>query len=195
MLPWYVNGRLSEQEHGTVEAHLATCMTCQQDVRTLRQFAAAVQAESLPPSTDLYARTMERVAPRGLARLVGGWRRIVLSIPTYARVAVAAQFIVILALGGVLISRTPFTTLSDPGRPGPAVRLQVIFKADATAGQLREMLASLNVRIVDGPTSTGVYHLEFPLGPGGAVTTAEEALRRLRGSPFIEFVEVVDERR
>ncbi len=194
MLPWYVNGTLGEQELRAVEAHLTTCMTCQRDVRTLRQLAVAVQVASPRPTADLYARTVAQLAPRGLG-LVGAWRRIVLPIPIYARVAVAAELIVILALGSVLISRNVFTTLSDPGRSGAAVRLQVIFKADATAGQLREMLTSLNVRIVDGPTSTGVYHLEIPLGPGGADTTAEEALRRLRGSPFIEFAEVVEEKR
>ncbi len=196
LLPWYVNATLDDEEKRRVETHIAGCPSCQGKVEELRQLSVALRAENPLPGHNLYARTASRLERGGLA---GPWRplrQVLLPIPGYARVAIAAQLIVIVVLGGVLFSRGPvMSTLSDGSvHSGPAVRLQVVFSGRATAEQIQKVLSPLNARIVDGPTSTGVYQVEVPLGAGRGSVTAGEMLRTFRASPLIEFVEILEER-
>jgi len=198
LLPWYVNATLGDEEQRRVETHIAGCSSCQGRVEELRQLSVALRAENPLPGHDLYARTASRLERGGLAGL---WlwrplRQVLLPIPGYARVAIAAQLIVIGVLGAVLLSRGPvMSTLSDGSvHSGPAVRLQVVFSGRATAEQIQKVLSPLNARIVDGPTSTGVYQVEVPLGSGRGSVTAVEMLRTFRASPLIEFVAILEER-
>ncbi len=45
LLPWYVNGTLTDQEIAAVESHLATCADCQCELVRCREITAAVHAE------------------------------------------------------------------------------------------------------------------------------------------------------
>src|SRR5215469_10298968 len=85
LLPWYVTGRLDPAEHARVEAHLAGCQECQEEVRFERTLAKSVK--DLPLDAEVSWRRMERLLqaepPRrsgfplaGSARagaLWGGW--------------------------------------------------------------------------------------------------------------------------
>lgn len=196
ILPWYVNGTLSDAERRSVEHHLASCAVCQQEIKLLRQVAEALAAEAPVPSSDLYARTGARLAPRGVVRLFQSMRRIVLPVPMYARVALVAELVIIVALVAFLTPHSSLMTLSEsPRRLGPGVQIQVIFSTGATVGQIQQVLTSLNARIVDGPSPLGIYAVEIPLGPRSSVSTAEEALRTLRASPLVQFAGIVEERR
>jgi anti-sigma factor RsiW len=64
LLPWYANNTLPEEERAKVEAHLAQCERCQQELRELRQIKdmIALSVESVPePSEELFAWTVERI--------------------------------------------------------------------------------------------------------------------------------------
>jgi len=195
LLPWYLNGTLAEDERRAVERHLQSCPSCRREIGLLRTVTLAM-GENIPvPSGDLYARTRHRLEPRGVARWVQALCHAVLPIPAPARLALAAQFLVIIVLLGALIGRGTFTTLSGPDRPtGPGVTLQVIYRPDARAGQMQDALVALRARTIDGPTASRIYHIHVPLGADGVVGSGAEALQRLRALPFVEFAEIVEEK-
>lgn len=196
VLPWYVNGTLSDEERRVFENHLAACAACRREVAVLRQLAVVLHEQAPVPSGDLYDRTIARLKPRGWRRLFQSVRQILIPVPTYAWVALVAELVIIVALAAVLASRGSLSTLSEPPRrPSPAVQVQVIFSKGATVGQIQDVLTSLKARIVDGPTPRGIYSVEISLGAGAIVPTADEALRKLRASPLIEFVGGAEERR
>src|SRR4029079_11318408 len=64
LLPWYVNGTLSDQDRERVEAHTADCRRCRDEVETCRRTAAAVksQGEGSPsPHPVQLQRTLARI--------------------------------------------------------------------------------------------------------------------------------------
>lgn len=194
LIPWYVNETLQDTERQMVETHLTGCATCRQDVQGLRALAAVLQAEVPEPRVDLYARTAARLEQERVTGVMARIRELLTPVPRYALAAMAAQLVVIVALAGVILTARPYTTLSDqPGGGGPAAEFQVIFAPQATTSQMRSVLTTFNARIVDGPTSAGVYRVAIPLKPSGP--TPDEILRRLRGSRGIEFAEIIIERR
>jgi len=196
ILPWYVNGTLSNEERQSVEHHLARCAVCREETALLQQIADALHAVSPTPSNDLYARTVARVQPQGWRRFVPSLRQLVIPVPVYARVALVAQLVVIVALAAVLVPRDVLPTLSEgPRHPSPGVQVQVIFSTGATAGEIQTVLTSLKARVVDGPTPLGVYSVVIPVGSGASVSTTDDALRKLRASPLIKFADVLEERR
>lgn len=196
LLPWYVNNTLTDEERHRVEEHMAACGPCRQEVRMLTLAAEALREEVPEPRADLFARTVPRLVPHETPGLLAQVRQLLAPIPTYARVALAAQLAVIVIMAGALVSNVALTTLSGPAQPeGPAVRLQVVFSKTATAAQIQDALVSLRARIVDGPTAGGVFMVDVPLGPGGLAATGEEARSRLRDLPVVDFAEIAEERR
>src|SRR5665213_1316713 len=57
LLPWYVTGRLDPAEHARVEAHVAGCEECQEELRFERVLADNVK--TLPLDADVSWRRME----------------------------------------------------------------------------------------------------------------------------------------
>src|SRR6185312_13739208 len=58
LLPWYVTGRLDPAEQARVEAHLAGCEECQEEVRFERTLAKTVK--DLPLDAEVGWRRLER---------------------------------------------------------------------------------------------------------------------------------------
>lgn len=194
LLPWYVNGTLAPEERQRIETHLSSCDACRQEAARLEQISAALLADVPEPRVDLYPRTLKRLES---ARAVGPLERIrnlVAPIPRYAQVALVAQLAVVAILVVSLVSQGPLVTLSD-GPTGPAARLQVAFQDQTTLDQVPEILTPLKARIVDGPSATGLYLVEVPLGPSGTVSSPEEALRLIKRSRWVKFAEILEVQR
>jgi anti-sigma factor RsiW len=202
LLPWYVNGTATPEERRLVERHLGTCAACRADLALLREIDAAagdVAARTPPPSPDGLARTLariddlERATPRAGRRGLRAWIDAILP-PTApaARWALAAQFVVILALGGVLLLRLPGgqgATLSGGSQAGSGTRLTVVFQPQVTEQQLRETLLAVSAVVVGGPSALGVYVIEVPVAEPNA-PAVEDALSRLRArSDVVRFAE------
>ena len=49
LLPWYVNGTLSGDEHRAVEEHLGSCAECREDVEALSRVSHAIRKDSPAP--------------------------------------------------------------------------------------------------------------------------------------------------
>ncbi|MFL6192775.1 MAG: zf-HC2 domain-containing protein, partial [Thermoanaerobaculia bacterium] len=161
LLPWYVNGSLSERERVWVEAHLADCPRCQLEERACRGAAGAVKAagEVAPsPHPAQFRRLLDRVEEaereeRGHSRggrLLAPFRELVQATPRYMRSTLVAQAAVILVLVGVLVwdltsaepagPRNLYYTLSAEMPKVNTVHLRMMFSPRATEKEIRGLL-------------------------------------------------------
>jgi anti-sigma factor RsiW len=180
LLPWHVNGTLSGEETARVEAHLAECEECRDDLAGERELAREVAL--LPLDVDEGWQALALRLPAQSANDDG--RR----LPLFGRSGGAAW-----AVGGALAASVAFAvaivglqqsspaaqtfhTLGSAGEalPGQAI---VLFRPDTTAEQMRALLAAQGARVVDGPTAAGAYVLRVD---GRAAADAIGALRQSR---------------
>jgi hypothetical protein len=145
LLPWYVNGTLSDHDRVRVEDHTAGCRRCQEEVETCRRTAAAIQGlGDVAPSphpvqlqrmlarideAERHGRTARREESAAV-RFAAPIRALIAATPRPLRGAMLAQVAVIVLLVGVLVwgelhsgaavtSSRPvsYQTLSDPAVP------------------------------------------------------------------------------
>lgn len=188
LLPWYVTGRLDPAEHARVEAHLAGCEECREEVRFERTLAETVK--DLPLDAEVGWRRLERrlkaepprrepLARSGAVRtgvLWGGW-------------AVAACAVV--AVGVTVAPRlqqpsaAAYHALGAPHSVTPG-NMVVIFRPDTPERAIRAALTGVGARIVDGPTAADAYVLQVPAAKRAG------ALAQLRSGHNIVLAEPVD---
>lgn len=185
LLPWYVTGRLDPTEHARVEAHLAGCQECQEEVRFERTLAETVK--DLPLDAEVGWRRLERRlkaepqrAPRRwpgarAATLWGGW-----AVAACALIAVGVT-----VLPRPQPSNAAYHTLGAAHSVTPG-NMVVVFRPETPERAIRSALAAAGARIVDGPTAADAYVLQVP------AAQRPQALAQLRGGPNIVLAEPVD---
>ncbi len=171
LLPWYVNGTLTDEERARVERHLEHCRRCREDVRFLTGLRQGIRRTADTPADPELGlkRLMREIDAEPPARRRRPWWQ-----PSLAAAAV------VIVVQGVLLfnlwQRDDDIGMRLAGEtPPPAVVLQIQFDADAREGEIRALLRSLNARLIDGPSAVGLYRIELPdLDPGD-----EDALARV----------------
>jgi len=172
LLPWYVNGTLDAGERAAVEAHLAHCVACRQELAFLREVAAATAENGAPAPAGFEVRSLS-----------GRLRRAWWLTPAPARGLVAAQAAVIagLVVWAAVAPSAPvatYATLDEPAPPAaPGGRLQLVFAADTSEERLRAVLLDHGLSLVDGPSPLGVYTVAAEAeGMEGVAAMAEDLL-------------------
>jgi hypothetical protein len=197
LLPWYATGQLDAADRARVDAHLSSCAYCRQQLALERQLIDEFQAMT-PEVESGWSRLKARIdaaatAPVPVARpqkparpnvLSEFWA--LLSRPAVATLAVAQLAFVIVA-GSVLLSlsRPSYRALGSAPAPASA-NLLVMFRPDATVGQVRNSLTSAGASVVDGPTSTGAYLLHV------APQQRQTALTRLQSDNRVQVAQPID---
>jgi len=203
LLPWFVNGRLSEADGQRVEAHLRLCEACSEELAAQRRIygvmSADVGVERMPMAglnrLRLRIEGLEDAgaapaapdeASRSAAAGSGWWQR---------RGAIAAS-IVMAAVGAFAallwnqherrIAPANYYTVTTTV-PQPAnTAIRAVFAPTVTLSELQELLDDAHLKIVSGPTEAGVYSLAMSASP-----SVEWSLRRLRGHEVVRFAESV----
>ena len=200
LLPWWVNGTLEGDEREQVAQHLADCAQCQREVEWLQTLQAELASETTA-STDA-PRAMQRLrrrmrsanmlaqgaAPSATVPRRGWGRR-----DRWLAWVVAAQAVIVVGLGGVLVhnhqAAGEYRTLSSPDSHGTL--LVVTFDPQMTEAQMRELVRSNDTRIVGGPTEAGAYLLG--VSPDRA-NRVRDNLRAAHGVTLAERMDVGGER-
>jgi anti-sigma factor RsiW len=169
-LPWYVMGRLDEDERAQFEAHLADCAACRRDLETERELASDIV--SLPLNADVaWAAVRPRLKAQGrmgALQKIGDTIERIAGRPSRVGWLVAAQvLVVVLAAGAFTIlpqrTRPEYHALSQ--QPAYAAgNLIAIFRPDISEAEFRDTLVASHARVVQGPTASGAWILSVPDG-------------------------------
>ena len=175
LLPWYVNGTLTDEERAQVEAHLEHCEQCREELRFLTGLRQAVkQVADVPASPELGLKRLmreidaETPASRPATRRMAWWQ------PSLAAAAVVIVIQGVLLLNLWQRDDDAGMRLAGEARPA-AVVLQIRFDAAAREEEIRALLRSLDARFVDGPSAVGLYRIEL----SGITPGDNEALARV----------------
>jgi anti-sigma factor RsiW len=198
LLPWYINGTLTETEHRVVAAHLHGCAACCKElesIREVRQQARTIFASS-PVPASLHTAVMSRVKAAAPRRLQPS-RTLLQSLadalqalrPPRWAAALAVTIIVVQAgaLSWFALNAGPEPQVRARSVESAAARIRIVFNPRATEGEIRAALIALGGRIVDGPSPEGDYVIELPTV---APTVLSQRLRELRARPgLVERIE------
>ena len=190
LLPWYVTGRLDPAEQARVEAHLAGCEECQEEVRFERTLAKTVK--DLPLDAEVGWRRLERRLKAEPQQATGiASSRIVRAGAQWGGWAMAACALI--AVGVTVaprLQRQPadnpqYHALGAPHSVSPG-NMVVIFRPETPERDIRAALTGIGARIVDGPTGADAYVLLVPAAKRAG------ALAQLRAGHNIVLAEPVD---
>lgn len=188
-IAWYPDG-LSPEERGAVEAHAADCRACREELAFLR--GDEEPEVEIPDPARVYERVLERIeaheegveaseAPgREAGRARPARRAPRRGVRPAALVAGLAAALLAGGLGGagaVLLTRGGSvyrTAVAPPAVSAGGAELDVVFRADATAEQMRRSLRAVGAEVISGPSPLGVYRVR--LAPGADPAAVSQAL-------------------
>lgn len=183
-LPWYVNGTLNATDRAAMDAYLAQSSLARDEVQYYERMAVTMQrrADNIPADIGL-TQTLQRIkvspktqtapaarrvepntdAPSWFQRLLGGgWMKPALGCAM--AVIVAQSVLLVQQRDDAIIYRGKglgADVKSPTGTKAEVTYLRVVFKANATEGELRLLLASMNAWVAGGPGQAGEYYLRF----------------------------------
>jgi hypothetical protein len=204
LLPWFVNGRLSEADRQRVDAHLRVCEACTDELAAQRRIYGVMSVDA----------GVERMPTAGLNRLRLRIESLDAAGPAPAapdevarseapaasslrqRRSVIAASLAMTAVGALAallwnqherrIAPANYYTVTTTA-PQPAnTAIRAVFAPTVTLSELQELLDDAHLKIVSGPTEAGVYSLAMSGSP-----SVDWSLRRLRGHEVVRFAESV----
>ncbi|HEY3658085.1 MAG TPA: zf-HC2 domain-containing protein [Steroidobacteraceae bacterium] len=184
LLPWYVNGTISELDRQKVDLHLDECAACREDLLQERsvyqRMAAAVGVEYMsgPSLKRLHAKLDELAQEEELteeeekreSRLQTprveppSGRSMPWSGLLAASLAVMAVALSLLAATGWMqihargAQPNYYTVTTPAARPANEI-IRAVFSPTITLVELQSILDESQLRIISGPTEAGVYSL------------------------------------
>ncbi|MEX1200244.1 MAG: hypothetical protein WEB02_05585 [Methylophaga sp.] len=169
LMPFYVNGTLSDGEQQQVEAALETDQALQDDKDFLQRLQAEVK--SMPDAAN-------SPGEFGLKRLQNSLtvqKKVRNSTQKWRLAAIAASFL--------LVVQTTTMVMLTPGPDGyrqaggeqTGQLLLVTFQPDATEAQIRELLLNQQLSIVEGPSALGIYTLSAGSDPVAVSSRLEQS--------------------
>ena len=204
LIPGVVNGRVSEEEHRSVDEHLQSCGDCREEYEFQRRLHGVLQADGTverdpqPALQRLWTRIDaldERARSEPAAPGIGETKlRPQIRTRYLARTLAAAVFVEAIGLaflGQALWGHAEpaaYRTLTTPTTSTQRPTIRAVLAPTLTVGELHRLLGRLRLQIVDGPTEAGVYSL----APAAAGNAGANVLAELRADPGVRFAEPLD---
>jgi anti-sigma factor RsiW len=202
LLPWYVNGTVSALDRQRVDAHVAACAACRNDLEFERRIHARVASdaviEHIPAASlnRLQARlddleshaTLSQRVTRKAHRPSLPWLGLMAASIAGAVVTVGFYTARGLHKPGDVSSPAYYTVTDPEPRPSNEV-IRAVFVPTITLVELQALLDEAQLKIVSGPTEAGVYSLAAQSSrPVGL------SLALLRQHQTVRFAEITQER-
>jgi Putative zinc-finger len=202
LIPWYVNGSISERERQRVDAHLLLCANCRDDLSHERSVYQAMTAETaveyMPAASlkrlQVQLDGVEGAGPADLPAEVSaaerpGRRSMPWQGLMAASVAVMAVALSLLVADRWTQSRGHATqpnyyTVTSPEQRAPNEVIRAVFSPSITLVELQAILDEAQLSIVSGPTEAGVYSLT-----ANSRRPVNSSLALLRGHAKVRFAE------
>ena len=204
LLPWFVNGRLSEADRQRVDAHLRVCEACTDELAAQRRIYGVMSVdagvERMPTAglnrLRLRVESFDEVGPAPAApdEVARPEAPAASSLgPRRGAIAASIAMTAVGALAALLwnqherrIAPANYYTVTTTA-PQPAnTAVRAVFAPTVTLSELQELLDDAHLKIVSGPTEAGVYSLAMSGSP-----SVDWSLRRLRGHEVVRFAESV----
>jgi anti-sigma factor RsiW len=204
LLPWFVNGRLSDADRQRVAAHLRLCEVCSDELaaqsRIYRVMSADAGVEHMPMAgLNRLRLRIENLDEGGAAPAAseeasgsgspfGSARRQRRSViaASIAMTAVGAFAALVWNQHERRIAPASYYTVTTTVAQPANIAIRAVFAPTVTLSELQELLDDAHLKIVSGPTEAGVYSLAMSASP-----SVDWSLRRLRGHNVVRFAESV----
>jgi anti-sigma factor RsiW len=200
LLPWLVNGRISDEDREWVESHVASCEECSREVQAQRAIAGQMREEPLPQALSaqrsfgkLWTRieASEGAMPAADAANAPAERRGASRTVRWLAAAVVVQAVGLATLGlaawnGGAGEFQTVTNEAGAETTMPAVRL--VFDPAMPVGAMNEVLESHNLKIVAGPHGAGIF--TAALTEAGSATP-ESVAEALSSDSRVQFAQPV----
>jgi anti-sigma factor RsiW len=209
LLPWYLNGSIDERDRQRLDAHLALCAGCREELAQEQRIYLGMTAEAAVEYMP--AASLKRLQARldGVAaaspdprsdvethELAAGQKPVgrPLAWPGLmaASVAVMAVALSLLAADRWMQFRARaavpdyYTVTTSIPRPQGEV-IRAVFSPSITLVELQAILDAAQLRIISGPTEAGVYSLAA--NSGRPVSASLASLRRDEKVRFAEITQ------
>jgi hypothetical protein len=207
LMPWYVNGRIGDRERRRVDAHVAECALCRDELAreqwiyrnmtadTALEYMPAVSLNRLQARLDgmRVAESERAEGDEAAAASAGKPRRP--SMPWQglmaASVAVIAVALSLLAADRWLhyqaraAAPPAYYTVTNAAPRAPEEAIRAVFTPTTTVSELQRILDEAQLRIVSGPTEAGVYSLA-----ANSRRSVSASLAQLRSHAQVRFAEI-----
>lgn len=188
LMPIYLNGRLGADQMRQVETAIEASDHLKQELAFLQLIETRIKSEHVPsPAAIGWARLKRDIAALESSSQNQAATSSHRSGTFLWKTAAIAASLVLVMESGLLIQQQSQPV--DSYRPLSITELKntvkVKFAADVSETQLRQLLAELQGRIVDGPSALGIYRLRFE--------NPQSALAQLHASTLVEYAEVANE--
>lgn len=184
LLPFWVNGTLSDAERELVEGMLEADKELKNEVEFLEAIRDAIRSQDIErsPGELGFARLRRDIAPN---------RRRDPAAPQvrFQYAALAASAVLLLVSGIVFYASRdgePVFIQASGGNADAALTVQ--FQAEATVEQISQLLLKHGLIIIDGPSALQLYKIH--MGDGEDLQAVAAQLREMTN--IVSFVEVVN---
>jgi len=163
LLPYYVNGTLSDEETALIEKELADNQGLQQEIEFLQALRAQVKQQEFNTSPgELGLKRLQRsIAAEAKASSTHTASNTIWRMATVA----ACLMLVIQTVIVNFDTETPYLAAGGKTPTSPQGQIiSVTFTPDVTEQAIRQLLLDTNAQIVDGPSAIGIYRLVVPEG-------------------------------
>lgn len=193
----YLKGSLPEADQKVVEDALKKYPELNEEIddySEVERYYQELEKELPAPSEELYSKIIDNIKTRekqpaikiktDYFEIFQNFLKNLFMSPKVAWACAACAILVMLVV--VPTQDTTVKTLTKGTVTAEnTVRFNIIFKEDAMEKDIRELINSVNARIIDGPAPNGLYVLEVM-----DQDQKEAAKTKLNASPFVRFAEI-----
>jgi hypothetical protein len=185
LLPWYVNGTLSDAEHSGVERHVRSCLPCRVAMQEEYHLAALLkQQPTVPLSADGgFEQLLAEIDAAHRPRRIFGSRT-----SRFARFATVAAIAASLAVAAWLLtlrgdSRREATFVTATGPASGNVEIDVVFVADVADADKQALIREIGGAVGE-PSDVGRYRVRLTAADTANV---DAIVARLRADARVRF--------